>query len=193
MIRHTDGNDFFDEAQYDEWSVRLGGPSASTRTLLAVSGDKANVARLSVGNWLWQTRDRASRPGMRRLETRRGRVAELRECRDGEYVALVDFGTELARVDARRVAVDVATEQATWTTDCPDAMDYDDRHSTRWVDVRARSDVPEPGHVDDLAFEKIEGRGSRKTVNAFLEGPEQYNGRDVPLPGVDYGRAEGCV
>ncbi len=172
VIRHTDGVELLGRRQYHDWRFRFGGPSDSTRTLLAVAEGQRHVARLSVGNWVWQTRDLASRPGMRRLETRRGRVAELRECRDGEYLALVDFGTDLARVDARRIAVADATEAGAWTTDCPDAMDYADRRYTRWIDVRARSDVPEPDHVDDLSFEKIDGRGSRKTVNAFLEGYE---------------------
>jgi hypothetical protein len=51
-------------------------------------------------------------------------------------------------------------------------MDYDARRMTQWVDVRAQSNVPESDHVDELSFEKIEGRGSRKTVNAFLTGYE---------------------
>jgi hypothetical protein len=171
-LRYTDGMEFLDGVEYDDWHFRLGGPSPSTRTLLAVADEERHVTRLSVGNWVWQTRDLASRSGMRQVETRRGRVTELRECRDGEYVALVDFGTSLARVDARHIAIEVATETGAWTTDCPNPMNYNDRRTTRWIDVRARSDIPDPNHVSNLSFKKIDGRGSRKTVNAFLEGYE---------------------
>lgn len=173
MLTYTDGRDYLESDRrdgLDDWLFRFGGSSPSTQTLLAMSGD--DVARLAVGNYVWQTRTLGSKAGMRRRETRRGRVDQLRECRDGEYLALIDFGRELARVDARSIAVDVATDGEAWATEPPAAMERAERRHTRWVDVTAQADVPEPEGIGDLTFEKIDGRGSRKTVNAFLTGYE---------------------
>jgi len=174
MLRYTDGKDYLGDhpdPQTESWSFRLGGRSASTRTLLGEHVDGRN-RRLSVGNFVWRRRTITSKSGMREVEIRRGRVDELRECRDGEYLALVDFGADLARVDARTIVVDVATGGQTWSVEPPEHMDRGDRELTKWVDVTERTDLPEPGDVDDLTFEKIAGRGSRRTVNAFLEGHE---------------------
>lgn len=173
MLSYTDGRDYLgiDADRFSEWDFRLGGPSPSTRTLLTISPNGA-VSRIAVGNYVWETRTLKSKSGMRQLETRRGRIDELQECREGEFLALVDFGRSLARVDARELAVDIATSGDRWTLETPDEMDPADRRITRWVDVRARSDIPEPENPSDLIFEKIDGRGSRKTVNTFLQGYE---------------------
>lgn len=169
-LRYTDGELADDHA---DWTARLGGRSDSTRTLLVTDDAGDRVRRLAVGHPVWRTETICSKSGMRQRRTTKGNVTELRECQDGAIMALVDFGDELARVDAVTIAVEQLTGGDTWTTDCPDAMGFDDRELTRWIDVARRADsIPDIESVSDLSFEKIEGRGSRRTVNAFLEGHE---------------------
>lgn len=172
MLRYTDGQDYLeDHQQAESWTFRLGGPSQSTRTLLGVNS-KGRNQRLAVGNFVWHRRTLMSKSGMREVEIRRGRVDELRECRESEYLALVDFGAELARVDARELVVEAASANGEWSVSAPKQMGPSDRRVTKWIDVAERAELPEPKGIDNLRFEKIEGRGSRKEVNAFLEGYE---------------------
>ncbi|WP_135666601.1 hypothetical protein [Halorhabdus rudnickae] len=174
MLSYTDGRDYLGHDttnRFDGWGFRLGGPSPSTRTLAAVGPDDQMV-RLSVGNYVWHTQDRTSKAGMRQLETRRGRIAEMEECRDGEYLALVDFGEGIARIDAREIAVSIATGEGDskmvatteWALEPPEMMDFDDRRQMRWIDLLEETGIPEPDGIDDLTFERMSGRGSRKTV-----------------------------
>lgn len=177
-LRYTDSEWTAENDDYTDWAFRLGGASESTQTLLGVNEEDGMVGRLSVGNWVWETRTVTSRAGMRQEETRRGRVAALRECQEG-IVALVDFGRALARVDARAILTAATSESDSeseslvvrdWRTEAPEGMDGEARRMTRWIDVQEASDIPEIESVNALSFEKIEGTGSRIAVNHFLEG-----------------------
>lgn len=171
-LRYTDGERADDHA--DHWAARLGGRSETTRTLLVHDGAEERVARLAVGHPIWKTETIASKSGMRQRRTTKGNVAALRECQNGAIMALVDFGDHLERADAVTICVDSLAGAETWQTECPDAMGFDDRELERWVDVReqATETIKSVDSVSELDFEAIEGRGSRKTVNAFLEGHE---------------------
>lgn len=175
FISHLDGRDYLDTEPdaYDDWSFRhttwRGG---QIKAVGARHPERDLFESLAQGHPVWETRTVCSKSGMRLRETRKGRIEEFRECRDGEYLALVDFGRDLARVDARELLVDIAVGGQKWRADAPADMDFDQRRMTQWVDIREQAEMPEPDSVSDLTFEKIGGRGSRRTVNSFLEGHE---------------------
>lgn len=172
MLHYTDA-EYLDETQLPEWEFSHGCRRRDGEiTVLAAHHPEAGTyQRLCEGNFVWHTRELASKQGMRLRETRRGRVDELRELEGGQYVALVDFGAELARADAREIAVSGSSEGGAWEV-CypPEGVDAGARTQTEWVDVQEEAEVPEPESTSELSFERIQGRGSRKEVNAFLEG-----------------------
>lgn len=172
-LKYTDGMDYTGEESFEGWNFRhsewRGG---EVQTLMGHHEELELVQHVSQGNWVWQTEQICAKSGMRQLRTRRGRVAEIRECRSGEYVALIDFGEELARADLRSIVVDIATEGETWALEAPEGMEQTARSMTEWVDVTEEAEIPEIESTDELTFEKIEGRGAQNRVNAFLEGAE---------------------
>lgn len=170
-LRYTDGMDYLETAEYDGWEfTHSTWRDGEVQTLGAENPEIDAFERVSQGNPVWQTRTICSKSGMRLKETRKGIISEIRECRENEYVALVDFGTELARADAREILVSESTELGEWQLECPDKMDFDQKTLEQWVDITEQAEIPEIESTDALSFEKIDGRGSQITVNEFLEG-----------------------
>lgn len=172
MIRHTDGAEILDTGSYDGWSFRhTEGARGEVRSLGGESVE-GGFTRLSQGHPVWSTEAVCSKSGMRLRETRKGRVEEIRECRAEEYVALVDFGEQLQRVDAREILVSHATGGSWSICEAPEGMGFHQQSREEWVDISEESELPEPESTSELTFEKIGGRGAQNEVNSFLEGYE---------------------
>lgn len=172
VLRYTDGTEYGENDSFSAWSFRHTETRHGEISAIGAERTDGTFTRLSQGHPVWSTEEVCSKSGMRLRETRKGRVEEIRECADGAYIALVDFGEELCRADAREILVSDATGGSWSVCEPPEGMDFNQQSREEWVDITEETEIPEPESTSDLTFEKIDGRGAQNTVNDFLEGYE---------------------
>lgn len=155
------------------WTLRASDRDAGRAGMLVVGPDGLQQGRIHEGDCLYQRTVYQERAGERFVEYERRRVAAIRysEHSDAWFIHFADGRCESAmdvgRAVARDAPLDPDAPAAEWSQTSPDG--FDGRGSGRWRTWEpVRNDELEPDV--DLTFRQISGRGSRKTVNAFLEG-----------------------
>lgn len=159
---------------HDNWVYRDRRTDTDDVTaFIAHTPDAEHQARVHARDTLYQRRVITTRPGERVVEITRHLITSIRDTPTG-YVLETDADVELHAADIVPALADPADRS--WSTGTPEVPrgPIDDGQNT-WLVVEdvttdTYTDIPAPQRCGDMTFEKLDGRGSRAEMNAFLEG-----------------------